>query len=529
MKSSEDRRGGSPSRKSNGGDGASASLESGATRASNARKAKIWRIILGVFLIYVGVAVYQTYLKPLPANLSLEGEVHQVTDADVEFLHDVTGMNAGQRVSQQVIFDRALGLIREAQDFCLMDFFLFNNYLGKDRNVHRKLCEELSKALLEKKRSRPAIHMVVITDPVNEAYGGSVPQTFRSLREAGIPVVLTDLKRLRDSNPVYSAFWRMFIQWFGASVGGFLPHPFASDADPVGVRSWMALLNFKANHRKLIVADAPARAGGRQMVSMVMSANPHDGSSAHSNVGLLVRGGIWKDLLQGEQAVLALSGHPSDSASWVPSYARTGETATSTRKQGPTVQVLTEGRIRKRLLEVIQSTRKGNQIDIAMFYLSDRGVIKALLEAAQRGIAVRVLLDPNRDAFGYQKNGIPNRPVAGELVKSGGGKITVRWFQTHGEQFHTKLIMVKQDGKATLFVGSANLTRRNIGDFNLETDVVVVGAHSVPAIAAAEEYFERLWTNQNLACSVPYEAYAENSSLKYWLYRFQEGSGMSTF
>jgi phosphatidylserine/phosphatidylglycerophosphate/cardiolipin synthase-like enzyme len=476
-------------------------------------------------------ALYCACLKALPANLSLEGEPHQVTGAEVEFLYDVTGMKDGRRVSQQMIFDRALGLIRGAQDFLLVDFFLFNDYLGTSRTAHRKLCDEVSTALVEKKRSRPDIRMVVITDPLNEAYGGSVSPQFTALRAAGIPVVLTDLRKLRDSNPIYSAFWRMFVQWFGTSVGGPLPHPLSKDAGGVGVRSWLTLLNFKANHRKLIVADAPAPAGGRHLVSMVISANPHDGSSAHSNVGLLVRGGIWKDLLQSERAVLAFSAPSIDPAAWVPSYARTQGTGGRGGEQGPevTVRVLTEEKIRKGLLELWQGVRNGDQIDIGMFYLSDRSVIKALLAAAQRGAVVRVLLDPNRDAFGYQKNGIPNRPVAAELVQGGDGKIAVRWCKTHGEQFHTKMVLVKQAGNATLFVGSANLTRRNLGDFNLETDVVVAGARSVPAIRAAEGYFERVWANQDLECSVPYETFADASRWKYWLYRFQERTGTATF
>ena len=45
-------------------------------------------------------------------------------------------------------------------------------------------------------------------------------------------MVLTDLRRLRDSHPIYSGFWRMFGPWFGTSPGGLRPHPFAKDAPP---------------------------------------------------------------------------------------------------------------------------------------------------------------------------------------------------------------------------------------------------------------------------------------------------------
>jgi phosphatidylserine/phosphatidylglycerophosphate/cardiolipin synthase-like enzyme len=236
-------------------------------------------------------------------------------------------------------------------------------------------------------------------------------------------------------------------------------------------------------------------------------------------------------LLKGEQAILSAAGKGLNIFSQLPAYATNEQTTGISPQESPTaeVRVLTEAKIRKGLLELLAGTGSGDTIDVGMFYLGERRVIKALLNAAHRGVTIRVLLDPNRDAFGYEKNGIPNRPVAAELVEGGSGQITVRWYYTHGEQFHTKLVLVKKDRQAILFAGSANLTRRNIGDLNLETDLVVTGSRELPAIQAAERYFERLWANQDLDCSVPYAEHAETSRLKHWVYRFQEWSGMATF
>jgi phosphatidylserine/phosphatidylglycerophosphate/cardiolipin synthase-like enzyme len=459
--------------------------------------------------------------------LSLEGKPVQVADSDVEFLGDTTGGGGKNRVYQQVIFDRAIQLIREAEDFVLVDFFLFNEFPGKNPNGHRKLCRDITTALLDTKRQRPKVHMVIITDPVNEAYGGPVPRHFQELERAGIPVVRTDLVKLRDSNPLYSGFWRLIVQWFGKAERGPWPHPFSPSMGGVGARSWLALLNFKANHRKLIVADAPGPDGTRRMACLVSSANPHDASSAHSNVGLLVRDGPWREVLQGEDAILKFSGFPHDVCSWLPSYA--------TNSIGPSagqhvqVRVLTEGKIRKGLVEAIGGVQAGGTIDVAMFYLAERTIVEALVKAAARGVPICLLLDPNRDAFGYQKNGIPNRPVAAELFRRGRGRISIRWHNTQGEQFHTKMVLVKHRGQGTLFVGSANLTRRNIGDFNLETDLVVSGGTELTVIKAASGYFERLWRNQGAEYSVPYSTFAETSRSKYWLYRIQERTGTSTF
>ena len=77
---------------------------------------------------------------------------------------------------------------------------------------------------------------------------------------------------------------------------------------------------------------------------------------------------------------------------------------------------ITESAIRDHLLAAIDATRSGDSVRIATFYLSERRVVAALLEAAARGVTVRLILDPNRDAFGMQKDGVPNRPVANELV-----------------------------------------------------------------------------------------------------------------
>jgi phosphatidylserine/phosphatidylglycerophosphate/cardiolipin synthase-like enzyme len=214
----------------------------------------------------------------------------------------------------------------------------------------------------------------------------------------------------------------------------------------------------------------------------------------------------------------------------LPPYARR-EGPAQARSAAPDtaqVRVLTEGKIRKGLLDCLASTGPGDRIDVGMFYLSERRIIQGLLRAAARGAVIRVLLDPNRDAFGYEKSGIPNRPVAAELVERSGGKIQVRWANTRGEQFHSKLVLVRQGGQATVLTGSANLTRRNIADYNLETDLVVTGPAELKVFAAAADYFERLWSNRDLEGSVPGEAFGA-SRIQQWQGWIQERTGLGSF
>ena len=70
-------------------------------------------------------------------------------------------------------------------------------------------------------------------------------------------MVITDLDRLRDPDPVYSALWRPLGSWSTTGTGdnGALPNPLDMGPATVSPSMWLRMLNFKANHRKLIVAD----------------------------------------------------------------------------------------------------------------------------------------------------------------------------------------------------------------------------------------------------------------------------------
>jgi phosphatidylserine/phosphatidylglycerophosphate/cardiolipin synthase-like enzyme len=369
--------------------------------------------------------------------------------------------------------------------------------------------------LIEAKRINPDIRIDVITDPINTVYGGSTSGVMESLKTHDINVIITNLDPLRDSNPLYSAIWRTFIQWFGNSPGGLLPHPFSSKAPDVSLRSYLTLLNFKANHRKVFTADA-----GNSFVSVVMSANPHDASAAHSNVAIEVRDKIALDLFETEKAVASLSqGQLSQNGIDVPE-------AVSGNLQ---IRVLTEASIRRAIIEEINATTSGDGIRLAMFYLSERRIVKALESAARRGVKIRMVLDPNKDAFGYEKSGVPNRPVAHELVNGTDGAIQVRWYNTRGEQFHSKMLIVERAGESAIILGSANYTRRNLRNYNLELDVILKGESSARVFTDADDYFDRIWNNRDGVYTTDYEAYRDDAFFKTVIYNIQERFGVSSF
>lgn len=477
----------------------------------------------GLLFLWVGVMA-RHITKPMPTGTDMASPTVAMSESQLEFLHDLTTRDPWNRsLVDQRIFNAMFSIIDNAQTFIVLDFFLLNDDMGNaaaaTRSTMRPLSRELAARLIARKRARPDLQVLLITDPINDVYGGRPSPLFDEMTRAGIDVVRTDLGALRDSNPAYSSLWRMTMQWFGNSPGSTVPDPFREQGS-VSVRSWLALLNFKANHRKAIVADD---AQG-DWVGMVTSANPHDASSLHSNVAWKFRGELAAIVLNSEVQVARFSGWsgvianapkitPSESRPLIASY-------------------VTEQAIREALLATIKDTVAGDEICLAMFYLSERNVVDALRDAALRGVNVRLILDPNKDAFGIEKDGVPNRPVANELVNAGGGNIAVRWFRTQGEQFHTKLILIKQSTQLTANLGSANLTRRNIGNYNLEANVHVAMAIDSKLAKQLTAYFDLLWNNdetKHIEYTTSFATFKDESKLRYWRYRFMEATGIGTF
>ena len=410
------------------------------------KKMKLILLFLVAWLLVVGV--YQT-LKKLPESANYRGKQWDIPIERVKFFHDLTYKNPdGLIISDQTIFDEIFSLIQNARRYILIDAFLFNSYTRQPDMIYRDLAAELTEKLVNKKRTAPDIKIDFITDPINTVYGGDASEELERLKTAGINVIVTDLKRLPDSNPIYSVFWRTFIQWFGNSPRkGFVPHPFTGGGQKVTLRSYFDMINFKANHRKIFLADDDESA-----TLIITSGNPHNGSAAHSNVALRITGEIWQDVYAAEAAVAKFTGRELQKPPGVVDKASRIET------EHARIVFLTENQIKIELLSRIKETTTDDTIQMALFYLADRHIINALVDASKRGVTIKIVLDPNKDAFGFEKSGIPNRPVAKELIKKSSGKIEIRWYDTHGEQFHSKMTMVKHGGQVSLIIGSANLT-----------------------------------------------------------------------
>lgn len=471
-------------------------------------------LLLLIVILIVGTGAYHVF-KPLPEGLNFKGPERPLIDA--RLFTNLTWRDASDRVQMEyAIFDEVFRLIGQAEKLIVADMFLFND--SRPDDSHRPLSEQLTEALISRSQQVEDIRIVVISDPLNTFYGGHKSPHFERLRDAGIPVIETDLNRLRDTNPLWSSGWRLCCQWLGNSdTSGWLPN--LLNDGKVTLRSYLALPNFKANHRKVLIVDE-----GDHLRGLITSANPHDGSSKHSNIALSFAGPAVNDLLASEQAVLALSD------ARLPPTPDISPNTVRERDESTVANVVTEAKILDSALAMINSARGGTKLDLAMFYLSHRELVRAFINAHDRGVKVRILLDPNKDAFGHEKSGIPNRQVAMELTRAG---VPVRWCNTHGEQCHSKMLIRRDsDDKWQLLIGSANFTRRNLNNLNLETDIFVRDLTVTPLIEQAQAFFDRQWGDEPATTpvlSLPYEAYSDHSQLRYWRYRLMEATGLSTF
>ena len=478
---------------------------------------KIISIVLLILLLASFVELYHVY-KPLPEGTSIESPIYAVQEKDISFLYDLTYHSSnGSKIVSQEIFDSILALVNSSNSFLVFDMFLFNagySVNSEQRNITR----ELTSALISKKQDSPNTFIHFTTDPLNTLYGSYPIKEHEDLKNANISFAYTNIPALRDSSPLFSMFWRTYLQWFGVAGPEIVPNPIGGDK-PISPFALATLLNTKANHRKLFVSDASS--GEARL--LLTSANPHEASSKHSNIAFIVNSSaLSKVALDSERGIASLSNVN------IPDLLPSVQDASSSSPIN--LQFVSEGGILRSMLKDIRETSSGDKIELAMFYLSERTIIDELVQASERGVQVSLILDPNKDAFAREKNGIPNRPVANELVKRSKEKISIRWYDTKGEQFHTKmLIITKADGTMIVYGGSANLTKRNIGDLNLEADLRISAPQDSALAKEISSYFQRLWTNEDANFTLDFESYKDTSTTKYLIYRFQEFTGLSSF
>jgi hypothetical protein len=421
-------------------------------------------VLLMLLLAWLSLAFWNS-AKPLPPGTHIVSQVSRLSESDVDFLYGSP--------RRQDLLAREMSAIDHAEQLIVLD--------------RSPVTLELARHLRARKRARPHLNIVLVTDPAHEAFGGTPVQVLASLEEAGLIVARVRLDRLRDSNPLYSGLWRLVFSWWS--------DPFDEIPRQATLPAWSREQNFKADQRQLVVADDGS--GGWNAII----------GPAGAAAGLVLRGSLARAMIAGELEIAAWSADDDRLPAGPPMDVR-GVGSIDAR-------FLTEGAIETALLDAIAAAGSGDQIRIAVQTLSDRRLIAAALSAAARGARLQVRL---------ARNPMPNQAVAGELLRDGGGRIEVRWCPVEMGTSLPKLLVVQHRNDLWMNLGSANFTRRSLGDLNLESSVELrMPAQAAPARAAID-YFARAWS---AAAAEP--DFADQSSAAYWRYRFAEATGLSSF
>ena len=82
-----------------------------------------------IIFIFVFLLLGTFSCTPLSEGLSMKSQVYNADD--VNFYYDLTYKKDGEIHYERQIWDQAYKILDEAQDFFLMDIFVFNDFVGK--------------------------------------------------------------------------------------------------------------------------------------------------------------------------------------------------------------------------------------------------------------------------------------------------------------------------------------------------------------------------------------------------------------
>lgn len=474
--------------------------------------------IIKLKLLFFNIFIFLLILSctSLPEGLAVKSEIYNADD--VEFYYDLNYEKDGERYFDRQIWGEAYKILDEAQDFFLMDIFVFNDFLGK--GVREKLdpidiATEFSEKILEKRKKDPHVEIYLILDESNTFYGAFDNLTHKKLEEAGVKIGYVDLAKLRDPVPIYSKPWRLFIQPFGNPKNvGKRKNPVYEGTDKVTIRSILRALNAKANHRKLIMNESTA---------MLTSANPHAEGSKHSNVAFKFSSPIIKEIYDAEKPVAKITKPDGSLKQQLPdkNFRHIPQSSNNNLK----LQYFTEGQTAIDISAELKGAVFGDKVIIAQFFLSDRGIINDIRKAAKRGVEFDIILN-NSTA------GLPNKAAAGELMKYGrkhNYKINVKFYNKGEEMYHVKMLSILKKDYLITYAGSTNFTRRNMRNYNLENEIKIISTYDQNISKNILEYYDRLWNNKDGIFTLPYDEHKNEKLFNNLLFRFIEINGFGIF
>jgi hypothetical protein len=494
------------------------------------------RLLLAALLLCWAAIVLWQSQKHLPPGVHIAGAWHSVPANELRFLRDLTAADAtGAPQNERQINAELLRMIAQAREFLVLDTGLFGDLPAAGPGASRlraaaPIAAALVDALLQARQQQPALQVLVLIDPASSQMQLGAP-TLERLRQAGVAVVPVDASRLRAPNAAFVGLWQLCCRWWSPiAAAGDWPNPLGVGPSGVSLGLWGATPGYQRSHRQLLIGDD----GAGSVAGLIFSRPLNAEASLHTAVALQLTGASLEPLLESEFVVAQFSGWSGGGAMQERSQRlierQRRNAASAQAVDAARARVVTEAPIADALVERIDAAGSHDSIEIAALYLSQRDLVRALLDAAWRGVTVRVLLDPGKDGYGFERSGRPNRQVASELVSASDGAVRVRWYRTHGEQFSPGFAMVRSAARSWLMVGTAELSRRDLDDFNLAAAFIAELPSGAAASSDALSWFDTLWYNRaagGTEYSSDVDVYADASQLDYWLYRLLEVSGAS--
>ena len=491
--------------------------------------------VAGLLCAWIGLALWQPHRR-LPPGEQIDGPWQSLQEGQPRFLRDLSSADAtGAPFSDQQIDAEILRMISQARELIVIDTGLFGDLPAAGPGAPRlrsarPLAATLTDALLKVRRERGVQELLLVDPSSLQLQPGAGP--IERLREAGAAVVAIDVDRLRAADAPFASLWRLCCRWWApASAMGDWPNPAHVGPARISFGLWGRLADYQRSHRQLLIADD----GSGGLSGLIFSRALNAEAAMHSATALQLGGPVLSPLLESEFVLAQFSGWSGGGAMQALSQRlverhEIGGVPALPPPGSARARVVSEAALSGALARRIDAAGSHDNIEIAALYLSQRNLVRALLEAARRGAAVRVLIDPGKDGYGYERTGLPNREVASELVAASDGAVRVRWYRTHGEQFSAGLVMVRTATRCWLEVGTADLGRRDLDDFNLAAGFIADLPAGAPASIDALSWFDTLWFNRaggGTEYTSDVDVYADASQLDYWQYRMFEAAGVS--
>lgn len=514
-------------------------------------------------------------IKNLPLGINYESPIRETENA--EFHYDLTYLDKDGNIQyDRNLWDATLKVVDNAKDYLIIEMFLFNDLYNKDKERFPEFAKEYTEKLIKKQQENPNLKVYILADENNNFYGAFEHPFITSMKNAGINVIIVDIFKLKDTFPWYSPIWRTFIKPMGNPQNkGWITNFYGDMWPKLTIRNLLRALNVKADHKKVFLNEKEV---------VVSSANIHDPSYFHENIAIYTDGPIVKDVLHDLQLVakfsdseinvdgsnketkskiemdiadktkirkdtmntgdledknnnmINLEENISDSQknekSEKESFSFNSGKNEITDTEGKTykIQYLSEGAIGKYLDADIDSLKSGDELLMGMYFLADKGIIDRLIKAANRGVKIRMIFDRSRDAFGMSTNGLPNKPVSKKLKKKTKGKIEIKWYFTNNEQYHTKItLMKKTDGSVIINAGSANLIKKNIRGYIMDSNFRILTTQDSKISKDVYTYFDRLWENKDGLFTINFDDESTTSGFSDFMYKILDATQLGSF